>query len=350
MKKITSAIIITALLTALTACGNTENSSSTSLSTADQSKTSAPESSDSVSTPSSDNESAPQSSKENSPADSAPSEPVGESTFLIGLDGKAILTNEITRLENTDKTAETLTEDDLWAEAYCEGFAYVKEPTGVAFNSYKNPELFDGYFYLGDEVENTNEWKRVYVGDEICGLKVKSAYTHFEIPDFSDRSEDEMLPLSERYLSLQNTGGCELEGTIELEGFLQVFPNSAMYPDTSELVEFLPCESKLPITPSWQGPEDRFTTSVKEQALLDHFGDPGIFGELDSIQFGTLSKMTCDMDGIGHGDIAYVRVTLGNIKCMCGGISATLENVERISDILIHDEDDTETHQPASVR
>lgn len=124
MKKITSAIIITALLTALTACGNTENSSITSLPTADQSKMSAHESSDSVSTPSSDNESAPQSSEENSPADSAPSEPVGEPTFLIGLDGKAILTSEITRLENTDKTAETLTEDDLWAETYCEGFPF----------------------------------------------------------------------------------------------------------------------------------------------------------------------------------------------------------------------------------
>lgn len=350
MKKITSAIIITALLAALTACGNTENSSSTSLPTADQSKTSAPESSDSASTPSSDSESAPQSSEENSPADSAPSEPAGEPTFLIGLDGKAILTSEITTLENTDKTAETLTEDDLWAEAYCEGFTYVKEPTGVAFNSYKNPELFDGYYYLGDDVENTNEWKRVYVGDEICGLKIKSAYTHFEVPDVSDWSEDEMLPLSERYISMQNAGGCELEGTIELEGFLQVFPNNAMYPETSELVEFMPCESKLPITPSWQGPEYRYTTSVKEQGLFDHFGDPSIFGEFDSIGFGALSKMTCDMDGIGHGDIAYARVTLGNIKCMRGAIYATLENVERLSDILIHDEDETETHQPAPTR
>lgn len=342
MKKITSVIIITALLTTLTACGDTGNSSSTII--LPTSTPSTPESSDS--TPSSNNESAPQSSEENSPADRTPTAPQGEPTFLIGLDGKAILTSEITRLENTDKTAETLTENDLWAEAYCDGFIYVKEPSGVAFNSYKNPELFDGYYYLGDEVENTNEWKRVYAGDEICGLKVKSAYTHFEINDFSDWSEDGIPPLSERYLSVVSAGGCELEGTIELEGFLQVFPNYSMYPETSELVEFMPCESKLPITPLWQG---RYSTSVKEQALFDHFGDPGIFGEYKSMQFGTLSEMTCDMDGIGHGDIAYARVTLGNISCGNGGILATLENVERISDILIHDEDETETHQPASV-
>ncbi len=42
------------------------------------------------------------------------------------------------------------------------------------------------------------------------------------------------------------------------------------------------------------------------------------------------------MDGIGHGDIAYVRVTL--------------ENVERISGILIHDEDDNGIRQPAPVK
>ena len=40
-----------------------------------------------------------------------------EPTIFIGLDGKPILTSEITKLENTDKTAETLTEDDRWAPA-----------------------------------------------------------------------------------------------------------------------------------------------------------------------------------------------------------------------------------------
>lgn len=60
--------------------------------------------------------------------------------------------------------------------------------------------------------------------------------------------------------------------------------------------------------------------------------------------------MTCDMDGIGHGDIAYIRATLGIISCGNGGISATLENIVRISDILIHDEDDNEIRQPAPVK
>lgn len=280
------------------------------------------------------------SSGENS--ESAPSDSQGDAAFLIGLDGKPILASEITKLKNTDKTAETLTKDDLWAEVCCDGFTYLKEPSGIAFNSYRNPEMFDNGEYLGDSAENTNEWKRVYVGDEICGLKVKSASVNFTVNDYEDTWK-----FPERYLDF---GICELEGSIEIEGFLQVLPSSAMYPESSELVEFMPCESKLPITPCQPDSEKGFITPIKEQMLFEHYGDPGIFGELDVMGFGYLSNMTCDMDGIGRGDIAYVRVTLGNIKCAGGGISATLESVERISDILIHDDDSTETRQPAPVK
>lgn len=345
MKKFTAIICTLALLTAFTGCNNNETSGS------------APENSGSVSAPDSNTEnqdssnapeSAPQSSEENSPADSAPTAPQGEPTFLIGLDGKPILTSEITRLENTDKTAETLTKDDLWADVYCDGFTYIKEPSGVAFNSYRNPEMFDGDDYLGERAENTNEWKRVYVGDEICGLKVKSAAANFRVNDYDNDRGEWQFP--ERYVSLHGAGECEFEGTVELEGFLQVFPNFVQYPDTSELVEFMPCEGKLPITPGYPDRKTGYITPLEEKNLYNHFDDFGIFGELGSIKLGYLGDQTCDMDGMGSGDIAYARVTLGNIKCAGGGISATLENVERISDILMHDEDETEYHQPAPTR
>ena len=75
-----------------------------------------------------------------------------------------------------------------------------------------------------------------------------------------------------------------------------------------------------------------------------------LYRQTKLIGFGTLSEMTCDMDGIGHGDISYIRATLGIISCGNGGISATLENIVRISDILIHDEDDNEIRQPAPVK
>ena len=55
------------------------------------------------------------------------------------------------------------------------------------------------------------------------------------------------------------------------------------------------------------------------------------------------------MDGLGVGDVAYARLTLGNIRCVGRIAEATLENVELLSDILAHDKDVTEKHQPAPV-
>ena len=282
--------------------------------------------------------------RENSSDDTASSVPKGEPTFLIGPDGKAILTSEITRLEKTDKTAETLTEDDLWAHVYCDGFAYYKEPCGVGYNSYKNPELFDGYDFLGEEPENKNEWKRINVGDEIYGLKVKSATAHFCVDD------GEVYTFPERHFR-DNDNGIELEGTIEVEGFLQVNNRSVQYPENNELMWFYPSSINLPLTPSdsFVDKEKGFRTMFAVRSLFNHGSEFLYAGEFDYISLGYYSDADCDMDGIGVGDIAYTRVTLGNIRCVGSGAEATLENVELLSDIIDHRNDDTEIHQPAPV-
>ena len=275
--------------------------------------------------------------------DSAPSIPKGEPTFLIGLDGKAILTSEITRLEDTDKTAETLTEDDLWAEVYCDGFAYYKEPCGVGYDSYNNPELFDGYDFLGEVPENKNEWKRVNVGDEICGMKVKAASVNFYVHDW----EEYKFP--ERYLHA-NKNWIEFEGTIEAEGFLQVNNNSVQYPETNGLMWFYPTSINLPIVPTSFDLDDEkgFVRRAGVTGTYNHHSDFLTFGEFDEINLGNIKDIQCDMNGIGTGDIAYARVTLKDVA-VGGAIGAKLENVELLSDILVHDEDDTEIHQPAPV-
>lgn len=263
--------------------------------------------------------------------------PKGEPTFLIGLDGEPILTSEITRLENTSKTAETLTKDDLCADVYCEGFAYLKKPSGIAYSTYKNPEMFTDGKFTGEIPENKNPWKRVNIGDEICGLKVKSATSHFQINDSG-------YTFPECYYSSLDGSQCEFEGTIEIEGFLQVLPDNIQYTAESRLVNFFPCESKLPVGVSYPDSEKGYITTLAEHSLFDHYdGDFEIVSECERVLFGTLNEMTCDMDGIGKGDIAYARVTLGNIKLTGGAVDATLEKVERISDILAHDDDITST-------
>lgn len=265
-------------------------------------------------------------------ASTAESVPKGEPTFLIGMDGKAILTSEITRIENTEneKTAETLAADDLFAEVFCDGFTYVKEPLGVGYDSHHNPELFDGVEYIGDVPQNKNEWKRVNVGDEICGLKVKSATTHFIVSDW--------YTFPERYYSSQ-ASQVELEGTVELEGFLQVNNNSVNYPNNNELVWFYPIEDKLPIMPAVNADNENGFEKLFESHWIFNVDSLHYAGETVDGQLGYLNDMKCDMDGLGVGDVAFARVKISDITLSCGSFSGTLESVDLLSDILVHVDD-----------
>lgn len=348
-KKFTAIITVTALTLIIAGCGNNPESVPTNSSVTQSSNSSSTSEPSGLLSGSESDSASDVSSK--SPEDSKPAEtdtssepPVGEPTFFIGLDGKAVLTSEIARLENTDKTAETLTKEDLWADVYCDGFAYYKEPSGIGFDTYNDPELFDGYKFIGETPENKSEWKRANVGDEICGLKVKSASTHFCVNDW----EEYKFP--ERYL-YGNACLMELEGTITAEGILQVNNNSVMYPESNELMWFYPTKINLPLCPSQSNIDDEkgYGTPFNMNSAYNHGDDLLVYSEVGEISLGKLSDAECDMDGLGLGDIAYARVTLGNISVGYGN-GATLESVELLSDIIAHDEDDTEFHQPAPVR
>lgn len=271
-------------------------------------------------------------------ASAAESVPTGKPTFLIGMDGKAILTSEITRLEQTDKTAETLTKDDLYADVYCDGFTYVKEPLDIGYDTYNNPEMFNGGEFIGEAPENKNEWKRVYVGDEICGLKVKSAVAHFVVNDWYTFPESQYSSMFSHV---------DFEGSVEMEGFLQVTSRSVMYPDGGEIIWFYPIKNKLPIMPAVNADnENRYEKPFESHWVFDvsslHYAGESVDGQL-----GKLNDAGCDMDGLGVGDVAYARVTIRDIGLGCGGFSGTLEQVELLSDILVHVEDQMEVRQPA---
>ena len=255
--------------------------------------------------------------------------PSGEPTFLVGPDGKPIYTGEITRLENTDKTAETLTEEDYNAMIYCDGFAYFIEPCGIGYDNYKNPELFDGTVFIGEVPENKNEWKRAYVGDEIFGLKVKSAYSEFFIHDPS------YPPYTGPVFS---NSVFEFEGTLEVEGFLCI-DKKYNDPDINELMFLFAPTADIPLAPIYPYASDEEMYAARFE---EHFVDPGnkylCVGEYYPIQLGRFADVSCDLDGIGLGDIAYVRVTLNNISIIENIICATPDKVELLSDILAHDE------------
>ncbi|MBD5112239.1 MAG: hypothetical protein HDT42_06875 [Ruminococcaceae bacterium] len=262
-----------------------------------------------------------ESTEENSPAESTPTEPEGEPTFLIGLDGKPIYTSEISRLEDTDKTAETLTKDDLWARIYCDGFVYLKEPTCHIYNSYHNPEMFDEYEFKGEIPEKQGEWKRYYVGDEICGLKIKKAASFFYINDY------ENYTFRERYYESYD-GYSELyslEGTVTLEGFLEVNSRSLYEPDGG-LMMFYPTENKLPVFPKNPDWETGYSSSYIVETIFNT--DYRYISELGSYNLGNIKDTVCDMNGVGIGDLAFVRATLS-----IDGTAYTLDGFELIENV-----------------
>ena len=254
----------------------------------------------------------------------------GEPMFFVGPDGKAILTSEVTRLDYTDKTAETLTEEDYGAMVFCDGFAYFMEPCGIGYDNYNNPELFDGTDFIGEVPENKNEWKRAYVGDEIFGLKVKSAYSEFYIHD----------PNLPPYTGYHFTNSVfEFEGTLEVEGFLDIGRNYGDPNIDGQMSLFAPTVD-IPLAPvyPYASGEEMYAARFEERRV--HYpGDKYVCaGEHYTIQLGHLADVSCDLDGMGAGDIAYVRVTLNNIRCFENVAFATLDKVELLSDILAHDE------------
>lgn len=106
-----------------------------------------------------------------------------EPTFIIGLDEEPIRTTDITRIldiTDTPVTIDKLTTDSDDMTVFCDGFQYFKEPISIAYNSYENPEMFDGQ-YIGEKPENDNGYRRVNVGEEICGLTLKNATSEFII-------------------------------------------------------------------------------------------------------------------------------------------------------------------------
>lgn len=309
MKKITTILLTAALLAALTGCsGKNTEASDNPQSTAENSPAESTQM---------------EGMEENSPAESAPTEPEGEPTFLIGLDGKPIYTSEISRLEDTGKTAETLTKDDLFARVYCDGFVYLKEPTCPIYDSYHNPEMFDEYEFKGEIPENQGEWKRYYVGDEICGLKIKKAASYFKINEY------ENYKFPERYYEPYDDFGGEalysFEGTVTLEGFLEIGARSAYEPDGG-LLMFFPTENKLPVFPTYPDWETGYSSNYVVETIFDT--NYRYISEIGSYNLGNIKDAACDMNGVGIGDLAFVRATLS-----IDGAAYTLDSFELIEKV-----------------
>ncbi len=275
------------------------------------------------------------------PVESIPSTPSGTPTIFIGPDGNPIYDSEVTKIVSDypdfNKKAAEITAEDEMLTIFCEGFQYFKEPGGVAYSSYENPELFDGAEFKGEIPQNQNSWKRVNVGDEICGLKLKSATSTFE--NYNKISYDSFQTYYTHSVPDFNLFA-EFDGSITLTGYLNCGHRNPYEPDGGVL-RFTPTENKLPIMPNGH----LFKKYPKTYSVAQSYGGINAEGksfyalnEINHIGINNPSEL--DLGCIGIGDTAFVCVTISDIKYRGGEvIHATLTDIEVLSDVLAHEED-----------
>lgn len=262
--------------------------------------------------------------------DTTESQPISkdEPTVFVGPDGEIIYSSEVTAIDGSDKKAAELTETDYWTSVLCEGFQYFTLPSGVAYDNYHNPEMFDGIVYCSQAEENKNNCQRLNVGEELCGLKLVSAASEFKIEDYEDTPDpyyyDGYLfgDESEKFVA-------EFEGEIEIVGFLGVTAANAYEPDGGSMF-FTPTESKLPILGNKPEFYERMSFGGAEYC---------VYSDMQDLQCGYIQELECSSAGLEQGDMALVRLTLSEVKyknsfCVIGKI----ENIELISEILFHEQ------------
>lgn len=115
--------------------------------------------------------------------------------------------------------------------------AVYRPSTGVFYDSFTNPELFDPetHEFLGDLIEYDEiDWRCVHTGDTIKGYRVKKAETLFNINDNGYLKEDGYIPLSNSIV---------FEDDITLTGYLSYYPDDeSLYIQGGDLF-FLPDQS-----------------------------------------------------------------------------------------------------------
>lgn len=280
----------------------------------------------------SDDESSAEESSAPEPEASEPEKitPVDEPTIFMGFGNDPIMSSDVTRV-SIDKKASEIMPEDIGAFVYCDGFCYFKEPLGVAYDSYHNPELFtytgnpdkkDSNSFYGDMPQNNNKYKRLYVGEEMCGLKLKNATTQFKINPPGESWQIEISPEYETFI--------EFEGQIEIEGILCVTaPNLT---NDGGYFKFYPTEDKLPILGTCHKKVMDYHMAYAHETCAVH-----IVNEYPSIKISNVFAGYSAIEGIDKGDAVYARVTLSGIAYDCyNSVIANLDAVEILSEPIAH--------------
>lgn len=250
-------------------------------------------------------------SSENS--DSVPEDKEDEPTSIIGLDGKPVYRSEITRIYVYNDELEEVVVDTLDSEEHlfieCDGMCYLSEPWGKSHTSIDNPELYDGKMSFTDmdgEVFTT-EYKKLKVGDEICGLTVKDAHTLLT---------DDSCNITAKF-----------GGEITLTGYININPEND-YMVNVGMIYFI-IDDKSAVLPGIfsmtysQVPE--YVNEISRNGFFLAGGDEPEFvwsrNEYGIISLGNEEDTTVDLTGIDreHGYYSKAKITVDDIELTSSG-------------------------------
>ena len=333
MKKIK---IITALLLAVSLCGCADKNGS---SQGDDSAVSVPNSlgtgvdsaAQSSAADSDTVNSAPESSAGESSADSpAVSEPAvtppsDDETFLVGLAGDRIRAADITTVitsDGGDCSPEELTEERFSA-VLCSGFAYVSEPSLTARNDRDNVDVYDSANMEFTDTSSAplKNYKRLNVGDTICGLTLREAEVNFargseqavfEMSDGSQKTGAE-LGIPEIYFTHCSA---KFDGEIEMTGYISCSAENVYNVAVGDIL-FVPCdgEGNFPVMSYRLNGDDGFFHSLQTYSVSDLTWQ----NEFGYLYLGNAANTSADISDLpDDGTFIKARVTVDNFEMNCG--------------------------------
>ena len=218
--------------------------------------------------------------------------------------------------------------------------AIYRPSTGVFYDSFTNPELFDAatYDFLGELIEyDESNWRCIQTGDTVNGYRVKKAETLFNINDDAYLREDGYIPLGNSIV---------FEDDITLTGYLTYYS----YDDPTFIrkgdLYFLPDESYagMPLVNFYP-----YSSSISGESFVEFVEPekvtfPIIYSDSLSIWVGNLFTDYADNatlkqmieDNEKKCDLIRVEITLGELSLtfhdmmIWVGTSAKIVNVQML--------------------
>lgn len=265
-----------------------------------------------------------------------------DETFLVGLAGDRILKSEISEVftnDGSDCAPEDLTEEKFSA-VLCDGFVYVAEPSKVSRNSEDNVDVYDaGNMEFTDiSSEPVKGFKRLEVGDTICGLTLTEAQVNFargseqmtfRLSDGTQKTGAE-LGLPEIYFA---SGSAKFDGELQMTGYICRVAENDYGVGTGDIV-FIPSdgEGNIPIMSYRLDGDNGFhhmsqTYSLSGMAWQNEFG---------YIYLGNASDTSADIYMLpDDGSFIKARVTIDSLVLTCGvnfinSVTADIVDIEEL--------------------